>query len=209
MRYCGTLGPDPTFSQWQALPKEGSWTGSIAIFGSACGSWPRTRPSASPVALTLAFCIGANTALFSVVHHVLLRPLPVPEPERILLMSNHYPEGGRRRQHELGRPRLLRPPRETTVFEEQALFNRTQREHRPGRPADTDPRHERDPLLLPRAARRARAGPALHRRGRRDRAARRRSVLSDSAVAEASSAATRTRSGATCGSTASPTPSSA
>jgi hypothetical protein len=45
-------------------------------------------------ALTLAICIGANAALFSVVHNVLLRPLPVPEPERILLMSNQYPKAG-------------------------------------------------------------------------------------------------------------------
>jgi len=46
------------------------------------------------VALTLAFCIGANVALFSVLHHILLRPLPVPEPDRLLLMSNQYSRAG-------------------------------------------------------------------------------------------------------------------
>src|SRR4030095_9555777 len=44
--------------------------------------------------LTLAVCIGANTALFSVVDHVLLRPLPFHESERLLLMANQYPGGG-------------------------------------------------------------------------------------------------------------------
>ena len=45
-------------------------------------------------ALTLALCIGANTALFSVVHNVLLKPLPVPESGRIVLMGNAYPKAG-------------------------------------------------------------------------------------------------------------------
>ncbi|MPY87703.1 MAG: FtsX-like permease family protein [Luteitalea sp.] len=40
---------------------------------------------------TLALCIGANTAIFSVVSSVILQPLPVPEPERVVTMWNAYP----------------------------------------------------------------------------------------------------------------------
>jgi putative ABC transport system permease protein len=74
-------------------------------------------------ALTLAVCIGANTALFSVVHNVLLRPLPVPESDRILLMANAYPRAGVVDTSNSGVPDYYDRLRETTVFEEQALFN--------------------------------------------------------------------------------------
>ncbi len=44
--------------------------------------------------LTLTLCIGANAALFSIVYSVLLRPLPVPDPDRVVLVYNSYPNAG-------------------------------------------------------------------------------------------------------------------
>jgi predicted permease len=56
----------------------------------------RNSPGSSAAAIaTLALAIGANTAMFSFVNGMLLRPLPYPESDRIVRVLEKVPSGGR------------------------------------------------------------------------------------------------------------------
>lgn len=81
----------------------------------------KDRGFAVTALLTLGVCIGANAAIFAIVNSVVLRPLPVPDSGRLVILYNSYPGAGVDRGS-TGVPDYYDRLRETDVFEEQALY---------------------------------------------------------------------------------------
>jgi predicted permease len=71
--------------------------------------------------LTLALGIGANTAIFSVVNELLLRPLPFRDAERLVMLWEVTPEG--RHQNTTSRANFRAWREQSTAFEEMAAFS--------------------------------------------------------------------------------------
>ena len=69
--------------------------------------------------ITLALGIGANTAMFSIVNAVLLRPVPYPEPERLLKLYTSMPQF---RQASVSYPNFLDWQRRSRSFDLMAAY---------------------------------------------------------------------------------------
>ncbi|HEX6974032.1 MAG TPA: ABC transporter permease [Vicinamibacterales bacterium] len=76
----------------------------------------RRSPGFTAVALlTLALGVGANSAIFSVVYGVLLRPLPYPAPEQLFRVRMLYPDGTE--YSAISAPDFMSLRQDTRVFE--------------------------------------------------------------------------------------------
>ena len=84
----------------------------------------RKSPGFTVVAiLTLALGFGANTAVFTVVNGVLLRPLPFPEPGRLFLISYQSKQGMSETQPGLYDTDYLEYKKHNQAFGQIATFN--------------------------------------------------------------------------------------
>src|SRR6266852_3046762 len=80
------------------------------------------RPGFTAVAvLTLALGIGANSAIFSAVNAVLLRPLSYPESDRIVVLEGINPSKGIK-QSNMSIPDFVDWQSQNQVFEQMAGF---------------------------------------------------------------------------------------
>ncbi|HEV7518198.1 MAG TPA: ABC transporter permease, partial [Thermoanaerobaculia bacterium] len=70
--------------------------------------------------LTLALAIGANTAIWSVVHGLLLKPLPFPRPDRLVQVMRGFPQGT---SEDVAIPRFLYWRDHHRVFDHLATFD--------------------------------------------------------------------------------------
>jgi len=81
------------------------------------------RPALTIIAiLTLAIGIGANSAIFSVVNALLLKPLPFPDPDRIVALWDKVPSRGLER-NEVAVPNYLDWRAQNKTFEQVGLYS--------------------------------------------------------------------------------------
>jgi putative ABC transport system permease protein len=78
------------YAEQRTLPRLESWIQDTRL---AVRMLMRSPGFALAALLTLGLGIGANTAIFSIVHAVLFRPLPFAEPERLVVVGDRDNDG--------------------------------------------------------------------------------------------------------------------
>lgn len=78
----------------------------------ALRAWRRSPGFTLIVLLTVALSVGATTAIFSVINGVLLKPLPYPDPERVVMLWSSNPG--------LGLPQFSVSPHDYVDWKQQA-----------------------------------------------------------------------------------------
>lgn len=79
----------------------------------------RSPAFTAAILVTLAIGIGANTAVFSIIKGVLLRPFPYPDPDRLILVLSQGSDGG---TGPLSGPDFLDLRKSTRAFEALAAY---------------------------------------------------------------------------------------
>jgi putative ABC transport system permease protein len=97
-------------------------TGFVRDVGASLRLLLKDAGFSATVVLTLAICLGANAAIFTVVYAVLLRPLPVAEPDRIVGIGDVYPTITPNDILSNDVPSYFDRREELTTLEEQGMF---------------------------------------------------------------------------------------
>ena len=87
----------------------------------------KERGFALTVLLTLAVCLGANAAIFTVVYSVLLQPMSLPDAERIVIFADQFPTIDPNFSLFTNARAFFDRPHAVPAVEDQAMFHPTRR----------------------------------------------------------------------------------
>jgi predicted permease len=94
----------------------------VQDLGYGLRSLVRSPVYAAAAVLSLALGIGANTAMFTIIHALVLRPLPYPQPERLVNVWSSFTWQGSPTSASVSVPDLQDWREQNDVFEEMAAF---------------------------------------------------------------------------------------